>query len=125
MKTDSLPSRAPRRVLPYVLAYLFWLVSIVACVPAVLQLRSAVNVLWVALGGAYWSLGLANQVTLLLGSLAAFVYIMLLEGYYRNGARPGAGRASLLRRFAITLAVPVGVFALSLALVELALRSMR
>ncbi len=125
MKTDRLPSPAPRRVLPYVIAYLCWLVSIAACVAAVLQLRSAVNVLWVAAGGARSSLGLANQVTLLSGSLAAFVYIMFLEGYYRDGARPGAGRASLLRRFAITLAVPVGVFALSLALVELALRSIR
>ncbi len=121
MKTDNPSPRTPKGILLHVLAYLLWLVSIAVCVAAVLQLRSTVNVLWVALGGDRYSLGLANQVTLLLGGLAAFVYVVFLEGYYREGVRRGA---SLLRRFAITIAVPLGVIALCLALLEIALRAL-
>ncbi len=121
MNTGNLPPHAPRGVLPYVLAYLLWLLSVAASLAAVIQLRSTVNVLWVALGGSRWSLGLANQVSLLIGSLVAFVYVLYLEGYYRDAARRGA---PLLRRFALTIAVPLGVLLLALALGELALRGM-
>jgi len=140
-------------ILLYLLSYLLWLVSIVACVVAVIQLRSTVNVLWVALRGDSSSLGLVNQLSLLLGGFAAFVYVVFLEGYYRESVKPRATRpeasnvvpdpgptqgpsrlswclnylgiAVLLRRFAITIAIPLGVFVLSLVLLEVALRAMR
>jgi hypothetical protein len=108
---------APRHALSYVLAYLVWLVSIAACVAALLQFQSAVNVLGVALGANRYALRLGNQVILLLGGLAAFVYVIFLEGYYREGV----GRGVLMRRFVKTIAVPLGVAVVSLALVEIAL----
>jgi hypothetical protein len=151
MKTELAPPLTLKGILLYILAYLLWLVSIAVCVVAVMQLRSTVNVLWVAFGGDSHSLGLANQVSLLLGGFAAFVYVVFLEGYYRESVKSRAtlpeasnvvpaqgptlrsGRPSrwltrvgldvLLRRFAITIAIPLGVFVLSLALLEVALRA--
>ncbi len=122
MKTDDAPSRNAKSVLVSLLAYVLWLVSIAACLAAVVQLRSTVNVLWVALGGSRWTLGLANQVALLLGGFAAFCYVMFLEGYYRKATKR---LQDLRRRFLITVAIPAGIFVLCLALVELALRGMR
>lgn len=121
MSNDSRSTRTPRRALQSVLVYLLWLVSMVVCVAAVLQLRAAVNVLWVALGGNRYSLGLVNQVTLLLGGFVALIYVLFLEGYYRQAARRGV---SLFRPFAVTMAVPLAVIVLSLAAVEVALRLM-
>lgn len=91
--------------------------------------------------------------SLLLGGFAAFVYVVFLEGYYRESVkhktpRPEASSAIpaqepilhpsrlsrwltrvgldvLLRRFAITVAIPLGVFVLCLVLLEFALRAMR
>ncbi len=146
------PASAPtlKRTLLYVLAYLLWLVNIAVCVVAVIQLRSTANVLWVALGGNRYSLGLVNQLSLLLSSLAAFIYVVFLESYYRESGKHRAplpeassavptqvqtlrpsrlsrwlnylGLDVLLRRFAITIAIPLGVFVLSLAMLEVALR---
>ncbi len=95
------------------------MVSIAACVAAVFQIQSAVNVLGAALGADGYALRLANQVTLLLGGLAAFIYVVFLEGHYREGARLDV----LLRRFAVTIAILLGIVALSLALVEIGLRA--
>ncbi len=147
------PASAPtlKRTLLYVLAYLLWLVSIAVCMVAVIQLRATANALWAALGGDRYSLGVVNQVSLLLGGLAALIYVMYLESYYREGVThraplpeassgapiPGpmmrqgrisqwltrAGLDVILRRFAITIAIPLGVFVLSLALLEVALRA--
>jgi hypothetical protein len=145
MKTESPSPLTPRRVLLYVLAYALWLVATAACVMAVIQVRSMVNVLWIMLGGDRYSLGLVNQAVLLLGGLAAFIYMMLLESHYRESITPerqrpettddisgqapasrrarrprwltGGGLGELLRRFAITTVVPLGIVALSLVVV--------
>lgn len=122
MKTEPPAGPVQRPIVRQMLAYLLWLVSMVVCVAAVLQLRAAVNVLWVALGGNRYSLGLVNQVTVLAGGFVALIYVLFLEGYYRAGAR---GEVSLLRRFAVTMAIPVAVIVLSLAAVEVGLRLMR
>ncbi|MDH7487308.1 MAG: hypothetical protein QHJ81_13675 [Anaerolineae bacterium] len=121
MKSDNPPSRTSR-FLVYALAYLLWLVSAAVCAAAVIQVRSTVNVLWVALGRDRYSLGLVNQVVLLLGGLAAFTYAVFLEGYYRAGAkRPYL----LLQRFGVMIAIPLGVFLLALIMLEVTLRIMR
>lgn len=141
-----------------VLAYILWLVTAALCVVAVIELRSAVNVIWAALGGDRSTINLVNQVSLLLGGLAAFIYVLFLEGYYRESVQRGAlgselgsaalaqtqvlppagdlrrrsrnltwqwlgvaGLSALMRRFAITIAIPLGVLALCLALREIAL----
>jgi hypothetical protein len=149
MKTNPIAPPALPDFLLYLLAYLLWLANIVVCLAAVLQLYSAVNVLWVALGRSRWTLGLANQLSLLVGGLVAFAYVMFVEGYYRQSVthreKPSAsgnvpaqehtlvqGRISqwlaragldvLLRRFAITTAIPLGVYVASLAAVEAAWR---
>ena len=150
MKTNTPSPLALKDILLYVLAYLLWLVNVVVCVAAIIQFRSTVNVLWVALGGDRYSLGLVNQLSLLLGGLAAFIYTVSLEGYYRQsitrrGQKPQAGgdaaahtpapgRISqwlntvgltvLLRRFAITTAVPLSLVVVSLVMIEVAWRTM-
>jgi uncharacterized membrane protein len=153
MKTNTASSLASKGILLHVLAYLLWLVSVVVCVAAVVQLRSTVNVLWVAFRGNRYSLGLVNQLSLILGGLAAFVYILFLEYYYRSSitrrgqksqaggeaaahaSAPPSGRIAqwvnteglsvLLRRFAITISVPLGLCVASLGALEIALRSLR
>jgi hypothetical protein len=138
--------------LRHVLAYLIWLVSIAACVAALLQFHSMASVVSAALGANRYVVRLVGQVILLLGGLAAFIYAVFLEGYYRESVKPrvclsqaggtapaaapvaGRSRISrwlgvtgmevLLRRFAITIAVPLGVLVLSLVLLEVALRSL-
>jgi len=152
MKTNTPFPLALKDILLYVLAYLLWLVSVIVCVAAVIQLRSTINVLWVALGGDRYSLGLVNQLSLLLGGLAVLIYMVFLESYYRQsvtrrGQKPQAGgdataytpappsgRISqwlntvgltvLLRRFAITTAVPLGLIVVSLVMIEVAWRTM-
>ena len=128
----------------FVLAYLLWLVSIAACMVAVIEFRSAINVLWVMTGHSRWTVGLADQLSLLLGGLVAFVYVLFLESYYRrsivphsqrpetgNGVSPSSqvsGRLNkqrlcvLSRRFAWTIAVPISLSVVSLVMRQAALR---
>jgi hypothetical protein len=115
--------------------YLLWLVNILVCVAALFQIGSIVNTLWIMFGGDRYTLTLVNQVWLLLGGFIAFVYVMVLYGDYRECARrvrqpvkasaalgtpildPGrpASRptesrvVALLRRFAVTTAIPLGL----------------
>ena len=152
METNPAPPLTLKDILLYVLAYLLWLVSVIVCVAAVIQLRSTINVLWVALGGDRYSLGLVNQLSLLLGGLAAFIYVVFLESYYRQsitrgGQKPQAGNDAaahtpappsgrisqwldtagltvLLRRFMITTAIPLGLVVVSLVMIEVAWRTM-
>jgi len=152
METSPAPPLTLKDILLYVLAYLLWLVNVVVCVAAVIQFRSTVNVLWVALGGDRYSLGLVNQLSLLLGGLAAFIYVVFLESYYRQsitrgGQKPQAGNDAaahtpappsgrisqwldtagltvLLRRFMITTAIPLGLVVVSLVMIEVAWRTM-
>jgi len=148
MKRGNAPSPTLERALPRAFAYLLWLVSVAVCAVAVIQLSSTLNMLWVLLGHDRHSASAVYQVSLLVGGLAALVYALFLEGYYREsvtrktpspeagGAAPEtpvrSGRLSrwltrvgldvLLRRCAITLAIPIGVAVLSRALLEVALR---
>jgi hypothetical protein len=151
MKINTASPLALKDKLLYVLAYLLWLVNIVACIVAAIQLRSAATILWIALGLDYWKLGLVAQLVLLLGGLAALIYVMFLESYYRRSVAlkvrkpeggdvsaqaqvshqgPSAQRATdprlatLLRRFAVTTAIPVGLVAASLVITEVAFRSL-
>jgi hypothetical protein len=133
-------------ILLFVLAYVLWLVTIVACVVAVIELRSTINVLWVMTGRSPWTLGLAEQLCVLLGGLVAFVYVLFLENYYRrsvsqqivkteagNGVSPPDQRAGqsnnqklrvLLQRFAWTVAIPIGLLVVLLVIREAALRGL-
>jgi hypothetical protein len=110
--------RALQSIARYAAAYLFWLASIVVCALAVLELSSGLNVLVAALSDNRYAARLVNQASLLVVGIVAFAYAMFLEGYYREGARSGAG---MLRRFAVTIAVPLGVFLVSLAVREITL----
>jgi len=138
---------ASRNAVLYVLAYLLWLVSIAACIAAVIQLRSTANVLCVALGGNRYSVSLVNQVSLLVGGLIAFTYVVFLESYYRQSVTygeksqqgsepaPSSGRiaqwrnttglAILLKRFATTIAIPVGLYLMLLGMLEISLHALR
>ncbi len=122
-------------VLLYLLAYALVLVTAAVSLVAVLEFRSTLNVLWAVMGRSRYTLGLADQLALLVGGLAAFIYIVFLETYYRHGVAQPAGKAVrkpetervaqgwvdagldvLLRRFAWTVAIPAGVLIASLAL---------
>ena len=151
MKTNTASQLSLKDILLYVLAYLLWLVNIVVCIVAVIQLRSAATILWIALGYDHWTLGLVGQLIVLLGGLAACVYMVFLESYYRRSVARGIqnpqggdvsvqaqishqGRiaqwltdprlAVLLRRFAVTTAIPLSLVVASLVITELAFRSL-
>ncbi len=151
MSINTAPSLAPKDILLYVLAYLLWLANIVVCLVAVIQLRSAAAILWIALGYDHWALGLLGEIIVLLGGLAACIYVVFLESYYRRSVTHGAqkpeggdvsmqaqvsqqGRiaqgltdprfAVLLRRFAVTTAIPLGLVVASLVITEVAFRSL-
>ncbi len=100
-----------QRILFYILAYWLWLINIVVCIVALVELRSTVTVFWVMTGHSRWTLGLANQLSVLLGGLAMLVYVLVVENYYRRSAAQLYG---LLRRFAWTMAIPIGVLLVSL-----------
>jgi hypothetical protein len=128
----------------YVLSYLLWLVCVAACTVAVIQLRAAVAVLLGGLGANSYSSALVSQVILAVGGLAAFAYVVYLEGYFREsigGKAPAPGSPSswrvrlshwtaapgwlgVLRRFALAVAIPLGVILVSLLALELGLRLM-
>jgi len=129
-------------ILLYTLAYALLLITMVVCLAAVLEFRLSINVLWAVMRRSPYTLGLADQLSLLVGGLLAFVYTVFLEGYYRNGVtqrgdkdlhKSESGRAArprgrvaqwlmdarldvLLRRFAWTVAIPGGVLIVSLAM---------
>lgn len=137
MSSHSALSPRVKDVLLHGLVYLLWLVNALVCVLAVIQLRSTVNVLWVALGGDRYSLGLVNQLCLLIGGFIAFVYVIFLEGHYRASITPSRATPAparwtqcltdwgvdvLLRRFVLTTAIPLGIWLASLAVLEIAIR---
>ncbi len=152
MKTNSAVQRTPRGIALYVLAYVLWLLTMLICIAAVLQIRLAVNAVCVASQMDRYALGVVNQVCLLLGGFVAFIYVVYLEHYYRDGVtlrirppRPGGdsldaarivpkgrtwqwlaqlGLDILLRRFVITFAIPICLILLSLLVSELALGAM-
>ena len=149
MRTNPTAPPARQDFLLYLLAYLLWLVNIVVCLAAVLQFRSTLNVLWGVFGHSRYTLGLADQLSLLVGGLAVFAYVVFVESYYRQSvthrdqeppggkaatqARPQgrfsqwltqSGLAVLLRRFAITTAIPLGVYIASVVAYEIAWRIM-
>lgn len=149
MKTEPDSGLTLKRLLLYALAYVLWLVNVVVCIVAVIQLRATTNVVLAALGGNRYSVSLVNQVIVLVAGLAAFIYVVFLEGYYRESIAPaagtlptsadaarqapgswrgrlsrwlaGAGLPVLLRRFALTTAIPLGIFLLSYVLLEVSL----
>ena len=144
MKADPVTRTIRQDVLLYVLAYLLWLVSIVACIVAVVEFRSTINVLWVMAEHSRWTLGLADQLSVLLGGLVAFVYIVFLESYYRRSVMPRSQKPEtgnnvsspsqvsrwlnnqrlyvLLRRFAWAIAIPIGLSVVSLVMRRAAFR---
>ncbi|MBI5032920.1 MAG: hypothetical protein HZB51_20560 [Chloroflexi bacterium] len=127
-------------ILLYGLIYILWFVNIVVCVAALAQVRSLVSVLWIAAGNDVYSFGLINSICLLVGGIVAFTFVMFLEGYYRASfERPVQATASpdqssirqkltnwkldiLLRRFAMTTAIPLGVLIVAWVALEIALR---
>ncbi|MBI5302678.1 MAG: hypothetical protein HY868_11115 [Chloroflexi bacterium] len=147
MKTEINSSPMWKDIALFFLAYLLWLMNIVVCMVALLQFRSAVNALWPVFGGDRYALGLVNQLSILLGGLAAFVYVMFLESVYRTSvthrdeksaaqalAQPQTRRAPsltdsrlviLLKKFAITTAIPLAAWLASLGGLEIALRALQ
>ena len=154
MNINAASPLARKDILLYVLAYLLWLVNIVVCLVAVIQFRSAAAILWIALGYDHWKLGMVGELILLLGGLAACIYVVFLESYYRRSVarsartaqKPESGDDSmqaliphqgqvaqesadprlavLLRCFAVTTAIPLGLVVASLIITEVAFRSL-
>ncbi|MEW5717228.1 MAG: hypothetical protein AB1817_01235 [Chloroflexota bacterium] len=140
MKTRNVSPQDLEDFLRYAFAYLLWLVNSVVCIAAVFQLRSTTNAIWLLLGGDKYSLGLVTQLSTVLGGIAAFIYVMWLESSYRESIAPRApdlpprrparwlarvGVDVLLRRFAITTAIPLGLYVVLLILYEMAWRVVR
>ena len=107
-----------QRILFYILVYLLWVVNVVVCTATIIEFRSTVNAFWLITGHSFETLGLANQLILLLGGLVVLVYVLFLESYYR---RCVAQLYALLRRFAWTTAIPISVLLGSLVIRHIAL----
>jgi hypothetical protein len=111
---------------------------------AVVEFRSTINMLWVMTGHSRWTLGVADQLSVLLGGLVAFVYIVFLESYYRRNVTQQSTKSEtvndvsspsrvsqrldnlglyvLLWRFAWTIAIPIGLLVASLVMRRAAFR---
>ena len=68
-KADPVTRTARQDILLYALAYLLWLINIVVCTVVVLEFRSTINLLWMTTSHSRWTLGLADQLSVLLGGL--------------------------------------------------------
>ncbi len=147
MKTDQANQTSVREIVVYALAYALWLITMVMSIVAVLQIRVAVSALSVLNGADQYTVPLVDQACLLLLGLAAFIYVIWLEHYYREavilrtkpkltdkvpplpkgGILQGLGERGLdllSRRFAFTFALPLGLFLLSLVAYERTLDAM-
>jgi hypothetical protein len=111
----------------HILAYLLWLVSIAACVVAFVELTSAITAVSAVYTGNTNAVRLIGQVSLLVFGLAAFIYVVFLQGYYAGSVKENTalreGVQVLLRRFAITIAIPLTVLVLALVALEVTLRT--
>jgi hypothetical protein len=119
-------------------AYLLWLANMLVGAIAVIQVQAAADVVGAMRGASQYAINLANQLTLLLGGFAVFTYSVFLHSHYLESIRPLAqqetgsdaglrpwlqrsGVGVLLRRFAITTAIPIVVLVLALVALEAAL----
>jgi hypothetical protein len=143
MKTQIDSTSPLKNILLYAAVYLLWFLNTLVCVAVVIQLQSIANVFWIALGGDRYTLSFISQVSILLGGLVAFVYVMFLESYYRGSITRQVEKTPsqhqnrfalwltnlrvdvLLRRFAISTAIPIGVLVACLVAFEIALRILR
>ncbi len=137
MRTESGTRSSWHDVTAYVLVYILWIITMLVSLQAVLEIRVAVSALWVLGGGNRYAVAVVNQVCLLLVGFIAFVYVIWTERYFRRGVTLRLhpvlsdkvpplpeGRVMrelavwgvdlLLRRFALTFAVPLVLYLLSL-----------
>ncbi len=140
MKTHTVSSATLKTILLYGLAYVLLCMNIVASLVALFQIHSAINVLYIALGGDRYMSSLISQVSILVGGLGILIFMVFLEGYYRQSItlqdkkpqllQPAhlkikltdSGLAVLLWRFATTTAIPLVLLIVSLLTLEIALR---
>jgi hypothetical protein len=128
-KTNFDRASSPKDILLYVAAYLLWFVNILVCAEAIIQIVSTVDFLWAALKGDRYVLSLINQATLLVGGFIAFVFVISLEHTYRacvdhevGGQTREQRLRTLLRHFARTTAIPLGVIIVLVATIAVAAR---
>ena len=119
MKTNFDRATSPKDILLYAAAYLLWFINILACTETVIQILSLIDLMWVVFKGDRYALSFVNQLTLLVGGLIAFIFVMSLEHTYRacvdheDNSLPTrkARLRTLLRYFARTTAIPLGIAA--------------
>jgi len=129
-KTNFDRANSPKDILLYVAAYLLWFVNILVCTEAIIQTLSLVDLLWVVFKGDRYMLSLVNQVTLLVGGFIAFIYVMSLEHTYRtcvdheDERRPIRAQRlhTLVRYFARTTAIPLGIIIAVFGVLAVAVR---
>ncbi len=136
MRKDNVTRPSLRSLILHAIAYALWVATILMSLAALLQVLVLVSAVWVAAGGDRYTASAINQVCILLGGLAAFVYVMWLEDYYGGAVRlrvhpkvgdkvpplPQGGVLHwlgerdmdiLVRRFALSFAIPLALFLLS------------
>ncbi len=147
MTIDTTPRLSWREIAAYVLAYALWLITVLMCVQAILQIRLSVSAVWVVGGADRYRVALVDQSSLLLVGFAAFMYLVWVEHYYREGVMlrispklsdkvpmlpqgrvagklAGLGLDLVLRRFAFTFAIPLGLDLLALVVWHVALNAL-
>ncbi len=146
MKLDNAARPGVQDFILHALAYLLWFATILMSVLSALELRMAISAVCVAAGADRYTASFIDQVSLLLAGFAAFVYVMCLEPYYREGitlrlhpapyakAPPipqarglhrlaGWGLDLLLGRFAVTFGIALCLLLLSLAVYNIAVNA--
>lgn len=138
-----------RDIFNYLLAYILWFIMMGVGWLAVSQTRMMLNVLWPVLGGNRWVLRAVDRWGMVILVMAWLGAVVTLENYYRGaisqtrlrreraavGGSPLPRTTStnpviqclarweldlLARRFAITIAIPIGLFLVTYTIKQLA-----
>jgi hypothetical protein len=73
---DIMPRLTLRDILGYAIAYMFWLVAALIALVAMFMARTALNVLWPALGLNRWVLRSVDRFGLVFMGLVWLVYVI-------------------------------------------------
>ncbi len=143
------PDLTIKDIFRYILAYLLWVLTAVTGMFAMLQFRNLLNIAWPMLGGNRWVLRPVDRFALIGMGLLWLAYNIFLENHYRSAVTyfrvvrykkkmgyslppvpespqnsimqwlAKRGMALLIRRFALTFVVPLGLLVLAYVLLWL------
>lgn len=94
-------------ILPTIVAYLLWFVTVALCVLDLLRLRSIMLAAYVALRLGKWTFGVVDKAGTVVIGFACLIFVLVAENWYRKLAE--AGWKPLFTRFAIVTVGQVAI----------------